>query len=265
MPRKAAVSTQEIIDALVQVNIFLDTNGTLKPRSNAVWKNVCALLNNQIKLDTLFLHVQQDRNNVLTEVKQKMNIVAESNKVILNISENSLTDLFTEDTNSNDSVNCNNCPVLLFELDIDNASWNNIAPHSVIYQEKTKHKIKRRYTVLKRGWTDVIQKACWEKSKLPCAFSFKRAKVFDCNNSVYLKIVGKCKECGATFKGHCLEKPIPHHGIKISVKTLDTRGVPHIKKRMLKGLEREKVQRELLYTKATTWRCKDERYDVWRF
>lgn len=89
--------------------------------------------------------------------------------------------------------------------------------------------------MLKQGLTDVIQKACWDKSKLPCTYSFKKAKIFNWENHVYLEIIGKCKECGTTFKGHCLRKPIPGHDIKISVKAIDTRGVPHVSKRMLKG------------------------------
>lgn len=103
---------------------------------------------------------------------------------------------------------------------------------------------------------DVVQKVCWEKSKLPCPYSSKRAKIFYCENRVYLEIVGKCNECGATFKGHCLRKPIPDDSIKIFVKTIDTRGIPHVSKRMLKGLERQKVQQELLATKAANWCCK---------
>lgn len=258
MPRAAAVSTNEIINALAQVEIFQDTKGTLKPRSNKVWNDVCALLENKIKRDTLFLHVQKDRNNVLTKIKQQMNI--DINEVSVNTSKDNSIDQSTESIVSSDvsgiCKNNYNCPDLLFDLDIDDVSWNSIAPFSVIYKEKSRYSNKRRYTVLKQGWTDVIQKACWEKSKLPCAYSFKRAKIFDHEKSVYLKIVGKCNECSAIFEGHCLKKPIPGHGIKISVKTKDTRGVPHVSKRMLKGKERQEVQQELLSTKAANWRCK---------
>lgn len=230
MPRAAAVSTNEIIDALAKADIFQDTKGTLKPRSNKVWDDLCALLENKIKRDTLFLHVQKDRNGVLSKIKQQMNIT-DVNEISVNRSKDDSDDRSIESTSSSVSGICKdnyNCPDLLFDLDIDDASWNSIAPFSVIYKEKGRYSNKRRYTVLKQGWTDVIQKACWEKSKLPCAYSFKRAKIFDRENRVYLEIVGKCKECGATFKGHCLKKPIPGHGIKISVKTADTRGISHL-------------------------------------
>lgn len=260
MPRVAAVSTNEIIDALAQAEIFQDAKGTLKPRSNKVWNDVCALLENKMKRDTLFLHVQKDRNGVLTKIKRQMNIIADINEGSVNSTENDSVDRSNESIASiNVTGICKdnyNCPDLLFDLDIDDASWNSIAPLSVVYKEKGRYSNKRRYTVLKQGWTDVIQKACWEKSKLSCAYSFKRAKIFDRENHVYLEIVGKCKECGAIFKGHCLKKPIPGHGIKISVKTLDTRGVPHVSKRMLKGLERQTVEQELLSTKAANWRRK---------
>lgn len=135
-----------------------------------------------------------------------------------------------------------NIIVQIYQLDKDDASWNSIAPISVIYKEKGRYSNKRLYIVLKQGWTDDIQKACWNKCKLLCASSFKKAMIFNRENRVYLEIVCKCKECGATFKGHCLKKSIPGHGIKISVKTLNIREVPHVSKRMLKGLEKQKIQ-----------------------
>lgn len=74
MPRAAAVSTNEIINALVKADIFQDIKGTLNLRSNKVWDDLCALLESKIKRDTLFLHVQKDRNGVLSKIKQQMNI-----------------------------------------------------------------------------------------------------------------------------------------------------------------------------------------------
>lgn len=83
MPRAATVSTNKIIDALAKAEIFQDTKETLKPCSNKVWNDVCTLLENKIKRDTLFLHVQKDRNGVLSKIKQQMNItdVNEVNEV----------------------------------------------------------------------------------------------------------------------------------------------------------------------------------------
>lgn len=46
------------------------------------------------------------------------------------------------------------------------------------------------------------------------------------------------------------------HGIKISVEMVDIRGVSHISKRMFKELERQKVDQQMLSTKAANWRCK---------
>lgn len=139
MPRVAVVSTNEIIDALAQFEIFQDSKGTLKPRSNKIWDDVCTLLGNKIKRDTLFLHVQKDRNNVLTKIKLQMNIIKNVNDVSVNRSDNSI-DLSTESTaSSNVSGICKdnyNCPDLLFDLDMDDASWNSIAPISVVYKEK---------------------------------------------------------------------------------------------------------------------------------
>lgn len=163
MPRAAAVSTNDIIDALAKVEIFQDAKGTLKSRSDKVWNNVCALLENKIKRDTLFLHVQKDRNGVLTEIKRQMNITADLNEISINRSEDNSVDRSIEsNASSNVSGICKNnynCPDLLFDLNIDDASWNSIAPISVVCKEKSRYSNKRCYTVLKQGWTDIIQKA----------------------------------------------------------------------------------------------------------
>lgn len=150
MPRAVAVSTNEIIDTLAKADIFQDTKGTLKPRSNKVWDDLCALLENKIKRDTLFLHVQKDRNGVLSKIKQQMNIT-DVNEINVNRSKDDSDDRSIESTSSSVSGICKdnyNCPDLLFDLDIDDASWNSIAPFSVIYKEKGRYSNKGRCTGL---------------------------------------------------------------------------------------------------------------------
>lgn len=69
---------------------------------------------------------------------------------------------------------------------------------------------------------------------------------------MYITIVGRCKECHTIFNAYSIKKPEINCGFKLFVKTTDTRGVLHTKKRALKGVERKTVGKDLLYKKAIT-------------
>ena len=48
-------------------------------------------------------------------------------------------------------------------------------------------------------WADVINKAVWKNLKVPCAFSYKVARVTP-GGAVYLRISGSCNECHGKIK-----------------------------------------------------------------
>lgn len=80
----------------------------------------------------------------------------------------------------------------------------------------------------------------------------------------YLNIYGFCKECGVEFRAHCLYEPAPGTGIVLRVHTFDTSGIPHEKKRAIKGNTRKTIGQELLNKKPRQWRndaVKDLSYD----
>lgn len=85
-------------------------------------------------------------------------------------------------------------------------------------------------------------------------YTFKRAKVYESESDAYITIFGKCKDCGALLRAYCLKKPEVGNSLQLFVKTIDTRGIPHEKKRALKYIERAKIQKEFLYKKAILWR-----------
>lgn len=122
------------------------------------------------------------------------------------------------------------CSTILYDIIIDAETWQRIYPKSVIYKERGRYNSTRKYSILQRGWTDVISKLCWAKTKIPCAYVFKRAKVYESVSGVYIKIFGRCKDCFAPFSAYSIKKSKPGGDIKLFVKTVDSRGIPHEKK-----------------------------------
>lgn len=107
------------------------------------------------------------------------------------------------------------------------------------------------------GLMNVISEACFIKNKLPCAYTFKYSKIFDSPDAqIYLRIwiYGFCKECGAEFRAHCLYESAPDTGIALRVHTVDTSGIPHEKKRAIKGNIQTGIRQELLNKKPKQWR-----------
>jgi len=139
-----------------------------------------------------------------------------------------------ESIHSDNEITCvktgHKCSSILNDITIDAEIWQCIGPKPVIYKEHSRYNSTRKYSVLQRGWTDVISKLCWAKTKIPCVYTFKRAKVYESESDTYITIFGKCKDCGAPFRAHCLKKPEVRNSLQLFVKTIDTRGIPHEKK-----------------------------------
>ena len=98
----------------------------------------------------------------------------------------------------------------------------------------------------------------WQQIKLPCAFSFKRAKVF-CNSDAkcYARFKGTCNECGAQLVGILYNKPAKKSDVVFDCKLAGfSTDITHKKKRQLKGSLREKIASELLdgNKTANVWR-----------
>lgn len=251
MPAVAQIPVEEIINALCDVEIFQDNFTSIKPRSDKIWEEVSKLLNGRVNPATLNLYARINRNNILTDVKKRRGI-AEVPIPIANSTLNSTSDIEQYSEYVIDELPKNGpLPVLFITLDIENDVWQKIAPETKQY---TENKRLRSYEALQGTWTDILAKRCYELTKIPCAFIFKRAKICNSADSIWLKISGKCKECDSKFQGHCLSRPKPGNGISIAVTLTDTRGVQHGAKRPLKGTNRIIVGDELLMKKAAAWR-----------
>lgn len=119
-------------------------------------------------------------------------------------------------------------------MQIEKDSWDKIKPITRVYGN-------REFQTLKPGeWADVIADNFLKQYRLPCAFSFKFAKVSNEIHGPFLHIYGKCKgkKCNNEFLAMCEEEPIPGADLWLQVKCRDTRLENH-----------ETVQRQLRYKK----------------
>lgn len=91
-----------------------------------------------------------------------------------------------------------------FQLIISEEKWVQIKPTRQTYGRN-----KRKYMSLQPGkWTYIFADKIWQQTKLPCAFTFKRAKVFTNSDAkCYAKFKGTCNECGAQLVGILYNKP----------------------------------------------------------
>lgn len=265
MPRKACLTENEIFEVVKDTDCFTDS-GDLKSRSDPVWADICRSLKDKIKIINLYLYVKQNRNNIRSRLEDYKGIatVQDTEHSLSFRSCNTSNTSNTKQDESIESIHSDNKPVcvkndkecstILYSITIDAETWQRIAPKTVVYKEHGRYGSRRKYSILQRGWTDVISKLCWSKTKIPCVYTFKRAKVYDSANGAYITIFGRCKDCSAYFSAHSIKKPEVGNDVKLFVKTVDTRGVPHEKKRALKGTERAVVQKDLLHKKAIVWR-----------
>lgn len=135
---------------------------------------------------------------------------------------------------------------LRFNMLITSEKWSQISPTIISYNG-------RLYNTLKSGWTDIFYEHLWNEMKLPCAFNFKRAKINNSPDKIFLTITGKCSECKTQINIYNLEKPT-EDGLQCTVSTYDTREIAHKKKRQLRSRLRRLTAKELQAKSTYTWR-----------
>lgn len=238
MPRKACVTENEIFEAVKDTDCFTDS-GDLKSRSDPIWADVCRSLKDKIKIINLYLYVRQNRNDIRSRLEDYKGIATvQDTEHSLSFRSSNTSNTKQDESiesihNDNEPVcvkNGKDCSTILYSITIDAETWQRIGPKTVVYKEHGRYDSRRKYSILQRGWTDVISKLCWSKTKIPCVYTFKRAKVYDSANGAYITIFGRCKDCSASFSAHSIKKPEVGNDVKLFVKTVDTRGVPHEKK-----------------------------------
>lgn len=155
------------------------------------------------------------------------------------------------------------CSTILYTITIDAETWQRINPKTVVYKEHGRYNNRRKYSILQRGWTDVMSKLCWSKTKIPCVYTFKRTKIYDWINGAYITIFGRCTDCCASFSAHSIEKPEIGSALKLFVKTVDIRG-PHEKKSIKGHRESSSAKRSSAQKSNRLASRNDKRNGIWR-
>lgn len=122
---------------------------------------------------------------------------------VFNINNNAELNKSLDDNTFNLSDLSNkNTENITFSLVLSNDVWKTIKPTKRTYSN-------RKYILLQPGkWTHIFALKIWEQKKIPCAFTFKYAKIFkSIESKYYVRFVGLCTECKAKLSGHLLKKP----------------------------------------------------------
>lgn len=252
MPRAALVSVNEAVELLVKYSEFF-TDPKLPVYTSQVWIDMSQDCDSRWSPHNFYTNGTQNRRKILTLMREKLGLddLGQSNNP-LNITEssfeNSRHNATSKEAHDKDpDYRLKPTFVLILENDL----WKSIGPITQRYE--------RSYEILEPNhWTDVIFDAFYSQFRLPCAFSFKRAKLHPTKSSeYYLKIEGYCRSntCSNIFIGLLDAEPKEGASVEINIYTEDTLHQPHeIVKRYLRGRKRKRVAQDLLVQGVTGWR-----------
>lgn len=200
MPRIKKFEPEALLECLKNCAVF-DENNKILSRSHKVWNEAASKLSITISADALNFYVRENRWNLRSKLAEYFAIeITKDDSPDLSLN----TTTATNEDEEFAPVSYTNCfsksPPLIFDISLNEEEWNRIKPVQKNYGENRANG--KTYNVLQSGWTDVISRACFDKSQLPCSFTFKHAKICEASESkAYLTIRGVCKECGAHFNG----------------------------------------------------------------
>ena len=90
----------------------------------------------------------------------------------------------------NSSIEKQDLPSLVFEIQIDNKTWETIKPTSKLCRDN------RWYDRLGEDWVDAVTGRVWRASKLPCCIIFKKHTFYK-RKDKFFDFYGRCKDCDA--------------------------------------------------------------------
>lgn len=243
MPRQPKMQVDEIFKLIEDLNFFY-AKGQLLRLSDPIWKNAENILNKDLSAKYLYLYMSQNRNGILERFDKKFNILIE---------DTSLKSIDSSDARQSNDSNWSMSSSCILKpwrtiLYLDKKTWHTISECELLNNND-------KYILLKPGWTNIIYSEIWKQLKIPCCFAFKTGRINRNPGEIYLKIKGKCTECGASFNAYSMHEPNNTESkIEIHVSTYDTREIAHKRKRQLRKIERSNVVKDLRATSAYGWR-----------
>lgn len=247
----------DIDTAVTKICLFAESlsNGVIPAYSHEFYKNVSKALDGKWTAHNVYINFKNNRRELRTKVYESLGMKEQGILDAVEKDEDKKAiedDSSTQDESSNDDSLEFEVPIVsnfgkgnIFDVKIENHYWEKIKPVSREYKS-------REYQVLKPGeWTDVFADAFLLQYRLPCAFSFKFAKVSKDADRLFLYIYGKCKssKCANILQAICKDEPISGADLWLQVKCRDTRLENHESvQRQLRNKKRrdigEKVLRE---------------------
>lgn len=112
----------------------------------------------------------------------------------------------TDSSCSSDEIgNNSNQKTLNFAITFSPEEWKSISPRPTTYYDG-KCRSRTRLVLKQFEWSNVIQEHFFLHTSLPCAISFKKARVSEFGQK-FVTINGKCKECYSIIEGYIKEVP----------------------------------------------------------
>lgn len=87
------------------------------------------------------------------------------------------------------------------------------------------------------GWSQKLSSLIWNENRLPCAWTFKRARVRVQHNDIH--VPGRCKDCNANLTAFY---DMTEHTIKVKITGFD-KSIAHKAKRYMKGAVKADVMK----------------------
>lgn len=191
----------KLLDILIKSEYkTVDNDGKIFTPSHDVYAKISETLQNSgshITAKHIYTILKNDRNGIYTAVLKAFGINKKTT-IQSNESKDSTFNITAlNDTSTTESAN-------VFNLIISEETWTQIKPAQQIHACN-----KRKYMSLQRGtWTHIFADKIWQQTKIPCAFSFKPAKVYLSNDTkYYVHFKAMCTECSAHLVGILYKKP----------------------------------------------------------
>lgn len=271
----AAVSHFEILDEIKKFEIR-EENEKVKSRSNPIWKEICSKWKwdsgtYRMKPVNLHLYVSKNRNAIFTSYIKSRNI----NKHEAEMKNTCGDDQSSSASDDSDYLDDKKDPdftlhtqqidhpckdkLLTFIINFPTEVWTSIKP----IQELDKSN--KPYLTLQTNWTHKLAELIYNATKLPCAFSFQSNKIFELENqnkegsennyNYRLKVNGFCteKNCRAAIYGECNYRTHDDN-TEMTLFTLNTKEIPHFKKRYVSKGRRTEMKNELKNKKSAKYR-----------
>lgn len=185
MPRAPAV-TDELLLSLLQkyLDQILPAGACAQPSAD-VWTIIANELDNLMTSKSIYTVVKGNRRNML----HKLGVVVEPTE----IEENTVS---YEEQSDDSSITSVKTDLLEFKITLSAEEWRNLLT-TTTYKRRDRPGIRQCYVLKPREWTTVIHDHFWEQTKLPCATTYKYAKV--CS---FISLVSLNLQCTSLFTHH---------------------------------------------------------------